>query len=80
MQGFVNIAAIYRLQNDYKKELFYINRALKIDPNNPQFLFDRAKVNLNLNDKINARKDITRVLELQPESVEAKELLNSIKY
>ena len=80
MQGFVNIAAIYRLQNDYKKELCYINRALKIDPNNPQFLFDRAKVNLNLNDKINARKDITRVLELQPESVEAKELLNSIKY
>lgn len=80
VQGFVNIAAIYRLQNDYKKELFYINRALKIDPNNPQFLFDRAKVNLNLNDKINARKDITRVLELQPESVEAKELLNSIKY
>jgi tetratricopeptide (TPR) repeat protein len=77
-----DLAVAQAAESDYKSALESINKALAIDQNYLEAIFNRALIHHELNEDNNARSDWEKYLKLDPNSPwakEAKEQLNSIK-
>ncbi len=58
-------------RRDFPKALADFDRAVELEPANPEFHFRRVRVRLALHDRVGALDDLNRVLELQPEHIPA---------
>ena len=69
--------AYYKLNRNLEAEIDY-SRALALDPVYVKVIKRRAKVRLDLNKLASARKDLNRILQLEPKDKEAKQMLENI--
>ena len=69
--------AYYKLNRNLEAEIDY-SRALALDPIYIKVIKRRAKVRLDLNKLASARKDLNRILQLEPKDKEAKQMLENI--
>lgn len=71
----LNIAAVKLFEKDYKKAIFFCNKAMELEPSNPKAFLRRAKA-YKLDDQWDlAQKDVKRALEFDPDNAEAKKEL-----
>ena len=65
------IGTLYSAGNDQKRALAAYDRAVALEPQNPQFLYNRASVRRFLGILAGAEEDYDRVIALQPSDLEA---------
>jgi Tfp pilus assembly protein PilF/FKBP-type peptidyl-prolyl cis-trans isomerase 2 len=75
----MNKAACYLQLGDPTSALSICNTIIQADRNNVKALLRRAKAHFSRGEHVEAEKDLERVLELEPETAEAKTLLPQVK-
>jgi tetratricopeptide (TPR) repeat protein/predicted aspartyl protease len=56
---------------DYDQALIALSRACELAPDNPEYFFQRSRVYMRMGNRVLARKDLDRTLELNPQYVAA---------
>ncbi len=73
-----NRAFCYYSSGNYNEALNDYNSAIELDQNDADSFLDRARVYIALNMKDKAMKDLKKVLDINPQSEHAKELLEKV--
>lgn len=61
-QTLLALASVFETQKQYQKSIFYFTKALSLDPQNPQILYDLAICNVMTGDKMKAANLLHQVL------------------
>jgi len=69
-KGWVLLTQSYYLQKDYQKALYYVNKALKIDEDNPLYWRKYAEINIKLNFFEEAVSAFQKCIMLKDEDIE----------
>ena len=76
---FNSLGIVYRRQKRYADSINLYQRAIKVNPTDERILYNMARSYLGLRDTVSASDILQRALELDPDFVEAENLLNSIQ-
>jgi len=74
----IEIAKFHFVHNEYRKALEFYEKALKLDPQNPQIFYNMGIAYESLNDLRNAKQCYEAALKLAPDFEQAKERLSKI--
>lgn len=75
---FNSLGIVYRRQKRYEDSIKIYQRAVKVNPQDERILYNMARSYLGLRDTAAACEVLRKAIELDPDFVEAENLLNSI--
>lgn len=76
---YFDIALVYRAEENYEKTLEIIEKALKVEPNNPRYLDIKAEISIINKDKIMALDAYEKLKEVNPDNQKLEEIKDSIE-
>ncbi len=74
-----SLGVLYRKKGDLKSSLGHYTKALNVHPNEPYIYYNIGRLHLEMKDPLEAKDFFAKAVKIDPDFVEAQEVLNAIE-